>query len=537
MPARAQTDLESKVRLWIKKNMKENTRLEFKLRVEIGTPAAKAEFIKDVLSLANSEGEHPRTEGYLVIGFKSGKRHDVRDEHYDGATFGQILDSYIYPPLNVLYEEYGDKAEPRVGVLIARPKSDNLYVVNKSLFDAKRQELLVPGQCWGRKSDRKVELTGEAIHARQLDILKYHVEAATEPLKRRIAALENASGPALHVKQIRFEMEDSRDAKVLESLLDKLIPYAQEFDHIVKNEVLDAVMVVSGRAQVSLPIALAQSLDAVLGAVMPVGIGGMWRPGEEEISAEDRQLLGRIGHITFELGWAACRYLHDLELAELVAQRYWMLIRYATLNELKHLQSEYLRDARECQRICLEDRTGKAFPEGRKKLGEAIADALDAFDCDGYEVRTVPPGEMNASDLAACVAILKIGDAVNWRSAKEGLPLAAALVIAWKGKQIVGVGAIKRERREYAGDIARNSGVGFPPETLELGYVAVSPEHRGHHLSDCIVRRLIKQHPGRLFATTYSPQMKNTLTRFEFEKKGKEWPGRKKQMISFWKRE
>jgi hypothetical protein len=50
-------DLEERIRLWITKNVKENSRLEFKLRIDLTTPGAKAEFIKDVIALANSEGE------------------------------------------------------------------------------------------------------------------------------------------------------------------------------------------------------------------------------------------------------------------------------------------------------------------------------------------------------------------------------------------------------------------------------------------------------------------------------------------------
>jgi hypothetical protein len=34
-------DLERQIRLWIKKNEKESSRLEFKLRIEIGTPGGK----------------------------------------------------------------------------------------------------------------------------------------------------------------------------------------------------------------------------------------------------------------------------------------------------------------------------------------------------------------------------------------------------------------------------------------------------------------------------------------------------------------
>jgi len=80
--------------------------------------------------------------------------------------------------------------------------------------------------------------------------------------------------------------------------------------------------------------------------------------------------------------------------------------------------------------FCLEERMGKTIPEAHQKLGEEIVDALDAFECDGYEIRTSSPKELKPSDFAACVAIVKTGDAVNWRSAKDELPQATALATA-----------------------------------------------------------------------------------------------------------
>jgi hypothetical protein len=537
MAETTQTDTESQVRLWIKKNKKENSRIEFKLRVDVGTHATKAEFIRDVLSLANSEGEHPRTHGYLVIGFKNGRHRDVGDKHYDGATLGQILDSYIYPPIDVAYEEYGNKAQPRIGVLIVKPDPGSLYVVNKRLLDEKGQPLLVPGQCWGRKSDRKIELTGEAIHIRLRDIVDCRIEEATHPLRKRIGKLEGESGPVLEVKRIRFEMEAISGWSAVEAYLQKLIPYAREFDHIVKHEVLNAVIDATGRTRQGMPLDVAQAVGAVLTEVMPIKGGGFHHPAREQASEDDKELFQRVENATFELTWDACRYLRDLKIVEIGARLYWMLIRYSTLNRLQRLQTEALHNARYCRDICMEDRIGKTFPEGHEKLDKQIEDALDAFECEGYEIKATRSKDLTASELAACVAILKTGDAVSWESAKNELPLATALAIARKDKQVVGLGAIKRQRRRYAADIAKKCGVEFPPETLELGYVAVSPDHWGHHLSHCIVRRLIKQHGGRLFATTYSPQMKEALKRFAFVNKGKEWPGRKRQMISFWENE
>jgi hypothetical protein len=62
MTAPAQTDLESQIRLWIKRNKREDSRLEFKRRIDLSAPDAKAEFIRDVIAMANSEGENPRKE-------------------------------------------------------------------------------------------------------------------------------------------------------------------------------------------------------------------------------------------------------------------------------------------------------------------------------------------------------------------------------------------------------------------------------------------------------------------------------------------
>lgn len=537
MNAPSKTDLESQIRHWIKTNKRESRRLEFKLKIDLSTPGAKAEFIRDVIALANSEGEDPPENGYLVIGFKDGRFYESKNEHYDGATFGQLLDSNISPPLKYAYEQFSFSAG-RIGVLIIKPESSTLYVVKKKLQDSNGRVLLTPGQCLGRKSDRKIDLDGDEIHARLQDLLKRRIEKATQLLTKRIKKLEHETGPAFEVKRIRFEMERTSGWAALDGYLLKLIPYAREFDHSVKHQVLDAVMNVTGRTRQNMPLGVAQSVDTVLMEVMPIKSGGVHHPTREKFSDEDQELLKRIENAVFELTWDACRYLRNMNIVKVAARLYWVLVRFATLNQLYQLQAESLHNARHCRQICLEKRMGKAFPEGYRKLGTEIADALNAFDydCKRYKVRTPTPKDVSVADLAACSTIIKKGEAVDWESARKELPLSSALAVVWKGEEIVGVGAIKRERRKYAAGIATNSGVEFPQETLELGYVAVSPKHRGHHLSHCIVKALLKQHRGRLFATTYNDYMKNTLTQAGFEKKGKEWKGNK-YMLSFWDRE
>jgi GNAT superfamily N-acetyltransferase len=153
-----------------------------------------------------------------------------------------------------------------------------------------------------------------------------------------------------------------------------------------------------------------------------------------------------------------------------------------------------------------------------------------------YAVNLCVPANLSAEEIAECVDVIKKGDAVDLLSAKKELPLAWSVAVVRAGTKIVGVGAIKRQRRTYAEKTARSSGVSFPIETLELGYVAVLPDHRGHKLSSSIVEALLSRHKGRLFATTSNAWMRNTLKNAGFVNEGKEWPGRKKQMVSFWKR-
>ena len=86
----AKLEIADRVRQWMKKNKKENSRLEFKLKVDLNTIGAKAEFIRDVIALANSGGEDLRSDGYLVIGFRNGEYFDIQSEHYEGAKFGQL---------------------------------------------------------------------------------------------------------------------------------------------------------------------------------------------------------------------------------------------------------------------------------------------------------------------------------------------------------------------------------------------------------------------------------------------------------------
>jgi hypothetical protein len=102
-------------------------------------------------------------------------------------------------------------------------------------------------------------------------------------------------------------MEGAPGWEVAERCLQKLIPYAREFDHVVKHEVLDTVMDVTGRTRQDMPKEVARLVDTVLLEVMPVGGGGFNYPATTPLSENDQELLKRIEHAAFEMTWdSAC---------------------------------------------------------------------------------------------------------------------------------------------------------------------------------------------------------------------------------------
>jgi hypothetical protein len=384
----AKTDLEAKVRGWTKRNRKENSRLEFKLRIPLNEAGAKAEFVRDVIALANSNGEFPRGDGHLVIGFREGQFHDVSGEGYDGAAFGQILDAFISPTLTTLYEEFGNGKRGRIGVLTITPDEDALYLVRKQLMHNDRT-LLSPGQTWGRRATRKIELDGDAIHARIAAITERSLERARSPLLQRIERLEQESGASLQVKHIRFVIEDTQDPTELLLNVRKLYPYASEFDNHVKKEVLQAVSCVTDRTRHGIGIDVLRAVDAVLGQLMPMGSSHHCR--HRATSAEEAGIIRSLGDLTFDITWDACRYLRDAAIVKIGARRYWTLIRFVTLNRLRGLEKLLVEEARRCQEICNDERAGVAFPEGWKILDETITDALDVPDSAKQHPTRKPP--------------------------------------------------------------------------------------------------------------------------------------------------
>ena len=373
---KAQPKAEHFVLEWIRTRKKESKRIEFKACVDIIAPERKAEFIRDVISLANSEGEQPRDPGYLVIGCKDGRTFDVTSSHFDGANFRQIVEAYVSPELTMEYEEIDTPENTRIGILAIKADPEKLYVVRKRLSN-RGKSLLEAGQSWGRAVAGKVPLDGDAISERIRQISETKVERAVEPLRGRIEALEEHGGPALDVRRIRFEIEAERDWGKLDQLVGRLFPYAREFDEKVKDQVLDATYEVTSRTRNGMTWDVAEGLSSVLMELMPIGLGGLHYASRTPIANKDQILLERIEDQAFNISYDACRYLRDTQVAEVGAHLYYALIRFAALNGLQRLKAKFLHNAERCIAHCKEIRQGQDFPEGEKLFRGQVEVALD----------------------------------------------------------------------------------------------------------------------------------------------------------------
>ncbi len=84
---------------WISEGS-EGIHLEFKRIISISEPKSKAEFIRDMLSLANMAWSHKKPS-YLVVGvLDSGEVVDSSESMVDEATYQQIFNTFVSPPID-----------------------------------------------------------------------------------------------------------------------------------------------------------------------------------------------------------------------------------------------------------------------------------------------------------------------------------------------------------------------------------------------------------------------------------------------------
>ena len=149
-----------------------------------------------------------------------------------------------------------------------------------------------------------------------------------------------------------------------------------------------------------------------------------------------------------------------------------------------------------------------------------------------YCFETRDPATWQQGELDTCLALLAEGGAVDMHYATILLPRARTVALARHGAEIVGLAALKALRPSYNETVSRKSGFQLPADSLEMGYVVVSEQHRGRELASTLVSRLIPISRGRLFATTYAPAMIHILSAQGFEVFGKAWKSRNGKCVS-----
>lgn len=186
--------------------------------------------------------------------------------------------------------------------------------------------------------------------------------------------------------------------------------------------------------------------------------------------------------------------------------------------ESTEIEADIFFDGREARTI--------SFPEFAALLNELS----------GYVVARCDFTELTAGGCAECLRILTTGNAVDPNSAAAELPIAPVMVIAKSSHEIVGTGAIKRARVEYAAKISKRAEFVFDSKMNELGYIAVAKDHQSHGLSTRITESLLSFHDGPLWATTDTDHMKAVLRKFGFHNKGHEWTDGRDR-LSLWIRD
>jgi hypothetical protein len=328
------------VRQLLKPGKVEGPRLELKRELVLTPVAKRAEFIRDLLSLANSEGEYPRENAYLVLGVKDGMLTDTSALNLDGAQLGQIMDAHIVPPLKYLHCSFYLKKGVRTDVIEIEPDGNVLYIVKGDLKDEKNQILLRAGQSWGRRADRKIHLSGPDIIARLQQIQSRLCELATSPLKQRLTELEQrlgSTGPENDVRRILYEMEQCQQDKDWDGLKSRcwaLSPYIRDFGEIVSKPILDSF----GSFTDVRDGTPGETVDAIINIIFScLPMHSLRHRSHRDFSSEDVEFFDRAAELAWEIAYDAIKYTGDLEVAKNACQSLADIGKVAHLNNIAGL--------------------------------------------------------------------------------------------------------------------------------------------------------------------------------------------------------
>lgn len=149
----------------------ETTSVEFKQELKTKTKDQKAEFVKDILGLANTQASGKR---WLTVGFddKSHAYHSAPDPNLSQDHLEQILAIYTEPMVEIRYDSIEHYEGPVGRIQVLRDSAKLPYEVAKSVGDHKRID---KGQIFVRHGSQTEEPT-----SRELETIQAEGERAKE---------------------------------------------------------------------------------------------------------------------------------------------------------------------------------------------------------------------------------------------------------------------------------------------------------------------------------------------------------------------
>ena len=135
------------------------------------------------------------------------------------------------------------------------------------------------------------------------------------------------------------------------------------------------------------------------------------------------------------------------------------------------------------------------------------------------------------------IRLVAEGGAITRKSIADTLRRAEKVAFIERADRMVAVAALKRASRGHAAKITEKSEYELSDKMRELGYVAVSCEWRGLHLSSRVVDGILSGIGDEsLYATTSDPKMKSVLGSRGFRWVGKEFHSEERpaELLSLW---
>lgn len=130
----------------------EDSHVEWKCPLELGSKWHRAEFVRDMLAMVNAHG---RQTAYILVGIdRQGQEHDMASLLPDDAQLQQQVNSLVDPPIRFVLRPHGFR-DVTIGVIEVSPSDDRFHLVKRDFGDGGGDRLLTQGETWIRYGSGK----------------------------------------------------------------------------------------------------------------------------------------------------------------------------------------------------------------------------------------------------------------------------------------------------------------------------------------------------------------------------------------------